>query len=790
MAEFPGMTKRMSSMPANDVALPSALVPAYAAQQQQTQISQMQQTAMMSGQINQAFAEILTELRQMTVNAQSANAAVQASQSPSLADPATLPTRAPAGPGGPAGSQSATRPSATPEEKPHTARRRFEEGAALLAAREEGEHSKPAMTYAEGKNASMKSIAQKAESRVAAFISSRTSNWNNEDQPDGTKAWVHYDKMTSKPDRPIVGESDPKYAKMTRTIGRSQSMAQGMTKLAEGGGVGELGSLGAIATKVAGPIGLAVGAATMIRSQLESQNTKAADYRGDFGQQGTGNFAASDRMAELGASIKGWGTIGGERARDQFKQASAMGLRGQRRDSATQFSTDMFMKFGIDTTESMQMVQDAVDGGNISLSDYGKAINDVSKAAVAAGKDSKKAVEDFRAANKTVTTDVVIGDAGLKVTKGLDKMVQKMDPNLQTALGGTSGVARLLSDHNVSIMASRSGQDPNIAISRLHNPDTASQQVGTFMSGLGEYLVQWVAGQLGMNPAELKAKVQQVTGGKMPANPQGDFQKVIGQNAEWVSGLILRASPIFGQQFGIQLTEAYFYELLFTACLGGFNSMAKANAAQAKSDAKPVKTMTASQAKKKLDTFNPSVNPKAASRGPAPQYLSTLSSTEKKYYTSVADGGKGNPIIESLLKHGDKIKEFSHQGLDQTKFRIQVGGKSLDLTLAEIMKNQKYMQALYSNQSSILSSDTNAKPEAITDVTGKIAPPASAAQPGTKPGDWSTSAGADGGKQEIGLRGDAAKYFQLFGGPSDAQRNGVPEKANWNPSGMFTWGGQ
>lgn len=764
MPDFPGTGSVGGTMPSVDPGLPSALATAYASRQQQAQVGQMQQTAMMTGQINQAFANILTELRQMADNAQTAAMGTGNDHS---------------GYNGHLDSAGAnpsghTAPSTSRLSRLET---RLTEGAAL----EEVHH----LSYQEGKSASMKSIAQKASGKVASYFSNKVSGWS---QDVKTNAWVHTDPMTDTVDR-TVKPGDRGFDHLSNSISRSGRLAGGLTKLASGGGMAELGSLGAIATKVAGPIGMAVGIGHEVISGMESQYSKGADYRGDFGQQGTGNFSASDRMAEFGASLQGWGTIGGARARDQFKQASSMGLRGQRRDDATGFSTDMFMKFGIDTSQSMQMVQQAIDGGNLSLTEYSKSITDVSAAAVAAGKASKGAIADFMEAQKVVSQNVVAGTAGLKVTSGLSKMVSGLDNTLQTSMGGTAGFSRMLTDKNVSQLAALSGQNPNIAVEQLHNPTTAAKQAGDTFSQFGRYLVRFVAGQLGWTEADLRSRIQAKTGGKMPANPQEVFLGIIGGNKEQ-AGVILRSSQAFAQNFGMNISETQFYSLLFEAALGRTDQMMKDNAAQDKKDVagSHPKTLTAAQAKKQLDATDPSRHPMAPSRGPAPQYLPTSSRAEQSYLRGVAGGGKGDPLLESLLNHADKVKEASHLNFDETKFRIMDQGKAKDLTFAQISGNPRYKHELYQKGAGIVSNGTNDLPTSIEEITGKIAPPGSGKKgPTTSPGDWATPVDSSGRKLDLTDR--AAKVLKwVGGGPTDAQRVGVPATGRWDLGGMFSAG--
>lgn len=369
----------------------------------------------------------------------------------------------------------------------------------------EGQRRVSSMTMGQAAKESLRPLAR-------AFSESGQSRWHYVDPKDASKGYVRRDT-----DGNIVEESNeiPTGAKV---IAGSRALAAGLAA-----GEGVVGSLGAAATRVAGPIGLAIGGAQLIGSAMESQQAAAQPYRAAFGEQGTGLYAAEERGREWLTGLTGFGTIGMDQARANFQTVSGMGLRGERRDEGVAFMEEMANRFGMSASESAKMVEAAAQQGYTSLATFTEGISEVSKAAVEAGRSSAEAAAMFvetqtwLAENRTGT-----GEGAANIATGLTGLAMSMPRALSDELGGAAGLAKgMLSTSNIMAMSAYTGEDPMAAIFQSISGDTSGQQAEDTIRASLEFVVEQVASIFGLTAAEMRAKAKRLVGDKVPEYEHG-----------------------------------------------------------------------------------------------------------------------------------------------------------------------------------------------------------------------------------------------------------------------------
>jgi hypothetical protein len=659
-------------------------------------------------------------------------------------------------------------------------------------ARPEPEQHTPTFTeqYKEGRerisHMTMGSVAKAAAAPAARYFSERQGGWVRTDPndpnalnalPNGEQGMYRLSEdgmvggdgtLASGQVLDAVAESSPGYGALARRSARSEAIAGNLSRFAAGEGLA--GTLGTVATRVAGPIGLAVGAAQTGGAFLEKQHAAAAHYRSAFGED-TGMFAAGDRGREWLAGIEGFGTIGGERARDQFRQASALGLRGERREGAEDFATDMFMKFGMDTSESMEIVRRSVEQGNISLTQFSEAITEVSRSAVEAGRSSKEAIEDFTAAQNVVATNIVGGDASLAVTEQITAVTSGMDRSLVKGLGGAEGLAGAMTPTNVMGMAAMSGQSPMAAYGAMMSPATAPTQIADTLAQMGIQIATMAAQQLGMSLDDLKAAVNEKTGGKPVSEDQmAMILTELAGGQEQYGMLIMMLTQYIQRFLGVAVDPAQVLNTLSSALAGGFGMTSEVKEGigrGAKAIGKMGKGFGSIFGKPgKGDTSKDDL---LADMGYAPArtssenymgqnltgenvFMGRPSETPEDseafdaYYNLVNKTGKRNKQVEALLspENQDTILDKAGVGsIEDVKYRIN--GK--DMSLTDIISSGKpgYLKQLASGQAGIVPTNETDNPASVGDVTGI----------------------------RIDLSSEARRLLRVEG-PSDEQRRGVP----------------
>ena len=121
-----------------------------------------------------------------------------------------------------------------------------------------------------------------------------------------------------------------------------KGIAAGVDALATGGGLGEAGAalLGGAALDVAGPVGLAIGAAKFGISQAESQRAQNAVYQSVEGGSNAHAFIERGRSKLFGLSQLG--VMGMGQAEQLFQGVTDIGLQGGNRQRALDFATTQY----------------------------------------------------------------------------------------------------------------------------------------------------------------------------------------------------------------------------------------------------------------------------------------------------------------------------------------------------------------------------------------------------------------------------------------------------------------
>lgn len=812
MLGYPGMGEGGTPMPGDDPALPDDLVQPHIAQQARDVQTGAQSDALMSGDMEAKVASMLEGVLTSLATAALSEMAKTDEGRGRVGQFRDLIT-------GAAGQMASTAPN-PPGPSPQAAQAPPE--AAPPPSGQEFYH--PVEAYREGRDApgkaTMGSVARAVAAPAAKYFSQRNAGWSLEEQPDGTQAYVRRDPNDPNADPAngnlgaiveTVPEDDPRFAHLGRSISRAGFVSGNLAAMA--GGEGVAGSLGATAARVAGPIGLAVGAVQMGGNFFESQIQRGAGYRQAFGEEGTGGFSARERMGEFVAGLQGFGSIGGDRAREQYRAASEMGLRGDRREQASDFAGSMYQRFGIDTAESMQIVEQAINAGNISLTQFGEAITEVSRAAVEAGRSSKEAIDDFVAAQKNISTNLVGGGASVEVTEQIDRLAAGMDRGLLKSVGGVQGLSTLLNQQNIMGVAAMTGQDPSAALFRSRDPSTAAAQAQDTISGIGQRIVQIIAATLGTDAATLTEEVRRRTGGRAVSSEQqfSIFLDLCG-GSERAGGVLTQVLQQVTAFFRIQIDEAQLLNLFFTTVQGGLGQTTAQEEAQGTArgmgqdflqstgllgtgagstggstgNYQRISTPSASDRQAAgyagvtsptLGAWNSQKNEILSNLGYAPANPGLgLPATGPQdsaafgaYVDYVAKTGKGNPQIEALLNPQNQQALIEKAGVgdaEDVKFRVGTGKGSKDLSLAQIISsgNKGYLSQLTSGDAGIVPSNRSDNPSSVGEVTHVHV--------------------------EVEAIGDLRGNIRARSGPTEDQRSGIPAPAYRSPATFPQYGGQ
>lgn len=752
MLGFPGFGQGDDPLPSGDPVLPDDVAQGLFGQQVADAQTGFQRTALLSGAIERKVDTMLQSLLTSL-----AGAAISRLDDPGGAHlpgahlpgrPKMAPVTPPPSTPAPTTTAPAT-PAPAPAPAPADTDAKGDQTPSAIARYKEG--------LATGQGLTMGGVAKSAIRVGARYFTDRPTNWQKDPE---TGALTEIDSATGEPIGQPIAPGDSGYAMIAAKMRATAFVGGNLASMAGGGGAA--GRLGMVVSKAAGPIGIAVGAGLAAGQFAEAQNEAAAGYRSAFGETGTGTFAGQERFGEFMAGLGGFGTVGGDRAREQYRQASALGLRDDRREGATDFASDMFMRFGMDTSESMKIVSQTLSQGNVSLLEFGDAITEVSRSAVEAGRSSQEAIKGFVDAQAYLAQNLTTGSASVDIAKQVAGIASDMPKGLSDALGGASGMAEsVLSQQNVMRVASLTGQDSASAWWQAQNPDTAEGQALKTFGGTGDQIVALVASVMGYTPQDLKRRVSKMTGGELPPTEGPGsmwriFEKLAGGSAQ-AGGIMSMALNHVATFFGMtDLDTENLLLLFFEACLDGFGKEAreenrsKRRKSRSSASRSPYK---AGGDNADLLSSRLGISTVDGGAGPVTVGMPTDEAAYEEYSRRVDRyGGGGNQAIEALLssENRDEIEEAAGvDDMSDVRYRVKNDeGKAVDLSLAEILKRgSHYTSQISSGRASIVNSeDPNAAPTSVTAV--------------------------------LELAGEAADLFRQKKGPSDEQRAGVP------PSGV------
>lgn len=543
-----------------------------------------------------------------------------------------------------------------------------------------------------------------------------------------------------------------------RRIGTGLRIASGasriMGSMAAGEGIG--GTLGAVATKVAGPIGVAVGVGMKVASTLENQNQAGAEYRSDFGQSGTGLYSAKDRFSEWLNSWSGFGTIGRGRAEAEFKAASAMGMRGDRRDQATGFMRDMYQKFGMDTGESSDYVQRTIDQAGASLGDFTKALEAVSASAVKAGRSSRDAISDFAKAQAVFNQNGPTGDQATNAAAMLSQQVSGLPSDVRAQLGGAEGLATALSNYNTrTYLAGQQGIGSGAAIydSLTNAKDSEQHLLDQFYKNIVGYSANLVGMSSDAFASRFVAAANQISGNNPGPEACDQAMLQLARSRDAAGRALYSVLQYVNHTLSAtHVTQGGVSRVIYEACVKW---------QQDKSSNKP----------SSHGSSGPQDRSPVGNKMPLPTDYIHMGKDMPEFAYEALSGKFGNrhdPVLDKILDSKDAMKNITSisgtQNIEQTKFRVQTGNGYKSMTLSEIIKDPKALSHL--SGAEIVGGPGHTS-ESLASVLN-ISSNASANSDLVK----ALSKGI-----KIGLTDEARRLHKIVG-PSDAQRRGVPESPN------------
>lgn len=635
-----------------------------------------------------------------------------------------------------------------------------------------------------GRSVTMGGIAKKASGAVAAYVSQHTPNWNLIDDEETaqrlnvpTGSLVQYTGETDDKGNPVISQSvspdNPDFAKTLRHVRRDQLIYAGLTNASEGGSL-ITGRLGMAAGRLAGGVGIALGVAQATDAAMTSQRNRAAPFRQAFGEEGTGFFAAGERLNEFKAGLGGFfGGIGSDRAREDFRAASALGLRGDRRTGATDFSSDMFKRFGMSSDDAMKIVQQSLTEGNISLNAYAAAISKVTKAAVDGGKAASGAIQELVNATDLAASRGLSGNTALAVGRNAAAASAGMDRQTAAAFGGAQGIVQMSTDQrNIMLSAAQSGQNPIGALyrSQAGGQTSVAQNVST-LNASTDMVVRQIAGFYRVPESQIRRDAKGVT---EPQRQQeinlgwagGDEQKAF-------MGLRLMMS-LMAQHGQTPKDEPDALKMFFAMAGGSLTGSMDPTGGISSSD-------TLKGGVKDYLGYDPKIVRAVGGRGAGVMNIPEQMRSEvgRKYIDTIDDMGRSKSI-ENLISSKD-LKSFTGSGLDDDRFIVtDSSGKQKTVGLSTIINNKDYRAQLA--QGDVVVKGKGKEQKNVSDFT-KVD------TNGEVTGAGGGAAGGGTSKVQIEFTGYAARWLKITG-PTDAERAGMPGAGSYNPDTAPLYGGQ
>lgn len=249
---------------------------------------------------------------------------------------------------------------------------------------------------------------------------------------------------------------------------RQQGIRQvGMNALragAAGEGVGGMvGALGGGAAKLAGGVGLAYTVAQQGIAFAEDQRSQNLEYQRALGGSNAEGFGQRARE-----QMFGWSQIGGMgsgQAQELFRSVTALGMQGNERGRAIEEAGDWFYKFGMNVSESVELIKSASENGITAFSELTTALDQVTEAARNSGVSAVNArqmfTQNFQRAAATIGGQAAVGFAGAVTSEfvGQGPAFQNVD---------ASG---MFTDQNLAVLGAMNGmsQPEVLALARSNS---------------------------------------------------------------------------------------------------------------------------------------------------------------------------------------------------------------------------------------------------------------------------------------------------------------------------------
>lgn len=284
------------------------------------------------------------------------------------------------------------------------------------------------------------------------------------------------------------GEAKSAATSMAR-LGRLKTLT---APLMEGGGIG--GALGGL-TKFAGPVGAVIGAVSTVGAVSEKVQDMIQPYRQI---SNTGTFGGlKDLGSEWLSGISGFGGMGMGDARDQYRQVSEIGLTGDERSQAVGFMADTYSKFGMETADSIKLVQMATKDSGLSLDDLTKQLEAVGLAAVEAGGNASEAQKLFISNLANVTANITSSSPSAAYSTALGAVTSGLTG---TTLEGLSVGGVLATDTGKLQAAAAEGVSPDVLSRRLSRTGVAGER--QLAIATNTTIAWWLSNKLGITDEE------------------------------------------------------------------------------------------------------------------------------------------------------------------------------------------------------------------------------------------------------------------------------------------------
>ncbi len=586
----------------------------------------------------------------------------------------------------------------------------------------------------------------------------------------------------------IIARDSDEGRSVLRNSARVARVGGALGKLSAGEGMaGALGSFGSVA-RVAGPIGIGVGLIQQGANKLEDQYNAQAQYKSAFGDDDTGMFAAKERLGSFTARLSGWGTIGGDRAVEQYERATALGLRGERRTEAMDFATDMFKSLGVDTAEAMEIVQRTTRNTQLSLGAFAQGMKEVSKAAVEAGRSAKDARDQF------LGTQAGLVQAGVGSTGSIysAEFITSVAQGFGGGLDG-SDYTGFLSDRSLQLQAANSGMSYSDLLAKRASGQ-ADVLGGAIVGGMSQ-IADMILASWGVTRDAAKGAIQSVTGAdqKIPSADQNEAILNAIKKAGSGAASIITVRSAF-KAYGMEgKTDEDMLRMLWINLLGideGFAS--ESQVIQRKDDKKYQKWYGKSLDRDWNDTVpligdggdlvqmaqdlglleeKGFVDELKDGVGPYDQ-KPVLTGVEEDYLNDVADNRGGYTQLDRLFGENEDefLKEAGAKNLDEAKIYVKdPSGKMVPMNLRDALKNEDYKNQILAGSAHVGSEGGKTISE-ITNITGS---PVNSTD-GTDTGGTSTT------RVEVVPGPELREWFK-FNNVSNSDRNGTPPPAT--PSG-------